>query len=96
MRIIGQLIDFFLLVCILLLLARFVLDWVQLLARQWRPKGFVAVLAEAVFSVTDPPLRLVRGVVPPIRMGMASIDLSPIILLIALYLLRLINSAVFL
>ncbi|CAN5145716.1 YggT family protein [soil metagenome] len=96
MHAIGRIIDFVLLVCILLLLARFVLDWVQLLARNWRPKGPVAVLCEGIFSVTDPPLRLVRGVLPPIRLGMASIDLSPMILLIAIYLLRIVNAQVFL
>jgi YggT family protein len=85
---IGQVISFVLLVCILVLLARFILDWVQLLARSWRPSGVVAVLCEGIYTVTDPPLRAVRGVIPPIRLGGAALDLSPMILLIALYILQ--------
>ena len=64
MAAVGQIIWFFLWVAIVLLLARFVLDWVQLLARSWRPQGWVAALCEALYSITDPPLRAVRGVIP--------------------------------
>ena len=82
---VGQIIWFFLWVAIVLLLARFVLDWVQLLARSWRPQGWVAALCEALYSITDPPLRAVRGVIPPIRLGGAALDLSPMILLIGIW-----------
>lgn len=88
MSTVGQAINFVLLVCILVLLARFILDWVQLLARSWRPQGAVAVLCEGIYTVTDPPLRVVRGVIPPIRLGGAALDLSPMILLIAIYILQ--------
>jgi YggT family protein len=85
MEVVGQVIWFFLWVAIVLLLARFVLDWVQLLARSWRPQGWVAALCEALYSITDPPLRAVRGVIPPIRLGGAALDLSPMILLIGIW-----------
>ena len=85
MAAVGQVIWFFLWVAIVLLLARFVLDWVQLLARSWRPQGWVAALCEALYSITDPPLRAVRGVIPPIRLGGAALDLSPMILLIGIW-----------
>lgn len=84
----GQVISFVLLVCILVLLARFILDWVQLLARSWRPSGVVAVLCEGIYTVTDPPLRAVRRVIPPVRLGGAALDLSPMVLLIAIYILQ--------
>ncbi len=87
MAAVGQIIWFFLWVAIVLLLARFVLDWVQLLARSWRPQGWVAALCEALYSITDPPLRAVRGVIPPIRLGGAALDLSPMILLIGIWIL---------
>lgn len=89
-------IDTALLLCILILLARFVLDWVQMFARQWRPQGFVAVLCEGLYSLTDPPLRAIRGVVPPARLGGAMIDFSPLILLLGIYLLKALNAAIFL
>jgi YggT family protein len=85
MEVVGQFIWFILWVAIVLLLARFVLDWVQLLARSWRPQGWVAALCEALYSITDPPLRAVRGVIPPIRLGGAALDLSPMLLLIGIW-----------
>jgi len=74
-------------IAIVLLLARFVLEWVQLLARQWRPRGAVAVLCEGIYSATDPPLRAIRRLVPPLRLGHVALDLSPMILLFALWIL---------
>ena len=88
----GQLIWFILWVAILLLIARFVLDWVQLLARSWRPRGWIAALCEGLYTITDPPLRAVRGVIPPIRLGGAALDLSPMILLIGIYIIQIIVS----
>lgn len=75
-------------VAIVLLIIRFVIDWVQVLARSWRPRGLVAAFCEAIYTVTDPPLRAIRAVIPPIRMGGAMLDLSPMVLLIALYILQ--------
>lgn len=74
-------------IAIVILLARFVIDWVQLLARGWRPRGWVAVLCEGIYAVTDPPLRAIRRVIPPLRLGQVALDLSPLILLIALQIL---------
>jgi len=96
MRTVGALIDFVLWACVLVLIARFVIDWVQMLARSWRPRGPVLVLCEIVYTITDPPLRALRSVIPPLRLGAVALDLSPMVLLIALFLLRGINSAVFL
>ena len=95
MYLVGQVINFVLFACIILLLARFVLDWVQLLARQWRPSGFIAVLCEGIYAITDPPLRAVRKVIPPVRIGSGALDLSPMVLLIGIYILQAINSRVF-
>ena len=95
MAAVGSIIYFALWVAVLLLIARFVLDWVQMLARQWRPRGAVAVLCEGIYSVTDPPLRAVRGVIPPRRLGSVMLDLSPMILLIGIFILQRIVAAVF-
>lgn len=62
---------------------RFILDWVQVFSRTWRPRGPVLLLAEASYSVTDPPLRSVRRVIPPLRIGGAAIDLGWSLLMIA-------------
>ena len=67
-----------------ILLARFVIDLVQMLSRTWQPKGFVLLLCEAVFTLTDPPLKLLGRIIPPIKMGGVSLDLSFLVLIILL------------
>ena len=56
--------------------ARFVLDLVRTFNRSWRPRGFWLVVVEAVYSVTDPPVRFFRRLVPPIRIGQVALDLG--------------------
>ncbi len=73
---------------LMLLLIRLVFDWIQMFARDWRPRGPLLVVAEAVYSVTDPPLRAVRKVIPPLRLGGVALDLSFMVVIFAIYLLR--------
>ena len=73
---------------IVLILARIVVDWTRQFARSWRPGGVAAVGVEIVYTVTDPPIRLLRRLVPPLQLGTVSLDLSVIILLIVLIALR--------
>ncbi|HWK90729.1 YggT family protein [Luteimicrobium sp. NPDC057192] len=77
---IFSVIGILLFVYLLLLIGRLILDWVQVFARDWRPRGVVLVVAEAVYTVTDPPLRLLRRIIPPIRLGSVQLDLGYIIL----------------
>ena len=67
----------------LALLARLVFDWVFLLSRSWEPKGPMVLVLEATYSVTDPPLKALRRVIPPLRIGSVSLDLGFLILIIA-------------
>jgi YggT family protein len=66
----------------ILLIGRLILDYVQMFARSWRPSGPMLVVAEAVYSATDPPLRALRKVIPPLRLGSISLDLSFLVLII--------------
>jgi YggT family protein len=66
----------------LILLARLVFDYVQLFARSWEPKGVVLILAEAIYTVTDPPLKFLRRFIPPLRLGQVSLDLSFLVLVL--------------
>ena len=77
-----------LLVFLLLLFARFVVDWVMVLARSWRPSGLVAAGLEVVYATTDPPLKAIRKVIPPLNLGSIRLDLAFMVLLIAVYILR--------
>ncbi|MFI5425969.1 YggT family protein [Aeromicrobium sp. UC242_57] len=92
---IGQVLNLILYVALIVLIARFILDWVQLFARNWRPRGFVLIICEVLYSVTDPPLRAVRKLLPPLRLGQVMLDLSPMILIIGIYILQAIVRSVF-
>lgn len=72
---------------VLVLIARIVLDYVFMFARQWRPRGFVLVIVEGVFSLTDPPIRLLRRIIPPLRLGGVSLDLAFLVLFILVQIL---------
>jgi YggT family protein len=63
----------------LVLFARFIMSWVLALTR-YRPTGVAAVLFEFVYTVTDPPLNLLRRWIPPLNMGRVSVDVSFIVL----------------
>lgn len=95
MNVVGDALRLILLVAILLLIARFIIDWVQVFARSWRPTGITAAFCEAIYSVTDPPMRAVRRVVPPMRVGGAALDFSPMILLLGVYILQFIVNRTF-
>lgn len=69
------------------LIARLVIDWIQLLARDWRPKGPVLAICEGIYTVTDPPLRALRKVIPPLRLGGVALDLSFLVLIVGISLL---------
>ncbi|MCG7414369.1 YggT family protein [Microbacterium aurum] len=86
-RLAASVVDVLLLVYILLLLARLILEYIPMFNREWRPRGFGLVLAEIVFTVTDPPLRFFRRLVPPLRLGPVALDLGFPITMIACFVL---------
>ena len=87
MEAVGVVLEVVLWTFIALLWVRFVVDWVQVFARSWSPHGALLVTLEGVYSTTDPPIKALRRVVPPLRIGTVAIDLSFIIVMIAAYLL---------
>ncbi|HET8594939.1 MAG TPA: YggT family protein [Intrasporangium sp.] len=64
------------------LIGRFVIDWVQVLSRSWQPKGPLLVVAEAIYTVTDPPLRALRKIIPSPNLGGVRLDLSFLVLML--------------
>ncbi len=64
-------------------------------ARSWSPRGVLLVLLEVVYSVTDPPIKALRRVIPPLRIGSVALDLSFLIVLVAAYILLRVNAMVF-
>ena len=65
-----------------LMLVRLVVDWVQVFARSWTPRGPVLFVLEIVYTITDPPLKALRRVIPPLRIGQVTLDLSFLVLVI--------------
>ena len=96
MNIVGQLIELVLGTFIVLLIVRLVVDWIQMFARSWVPRGPVLVVLEGVYTITDPPVKALRKVIPPLRLGGVAIDLSFIAVLLICYILLSLNSAILL
>ena len=96
MLLVGSIIDTILFIFLALMLVRLVVDWVQIFARSWTPKGPVLFVLEIVYSITDPPIMFVRRFVPPLRIGSVALDTSFLIVLVAVYLLQILNRMVFL
>ncbi len=74
-------------VYLVLLIGRMILSWVQVYARTWSPRGVLLVIAEGVYSLTDPPLRFLRRYIPSVRLGNVALDLSFILLFLVVYVL---------
>ncbi|XVX21619.1 YggT family protein [Actinomycetota bacterium] len=85
---VRSVLDLLLFLFFLALLGRLVFDWIQVFSREWRPKGPVLVAAEGVYTVTDPPLKALRKVIPPLRVGGVAIDLAFMVLFIVVMVLR--------
>lgn len=75
-------------VYLVVLLFRLVMEYVFLLARNYRPSGPVAMALELCYTVTDPPLKAIRRFLPPLRIGGVSLDLAFLLLFIVLTILR--------
>jgi len=73
-RLIAAILNVALVLFVFVLLARLVLDWIPFFNREWRPKGAGLVAAEIVYTVTDPPIKLFRRFIPPLRVGAVAID----------------------
>jgi len=95
-NVVGQIIDLILWLFLALLFVRFIVDWVQVFARSWTPKGPILVLLEAVYSITDPPIMFFRRFIPPLRLGSVALDLSFMIVIIICYLLLILNRSLLL
>ena len=92
MWILGSIIQWVLWIFLLILFARMILSWVPVLVRDWEPKGPMLVFAEIIYSITDPPLKLIRKVLRPVRVGNMMLDLAFIGLAIMVSILMQLNA----
>ena len=72
--IVASIIHLMLLLYLLVLFARLILGYIPMFNREWRPKGAGLVAAELVYTLTDPPVRFFRRIIPPLRIGSISLD----------------------
>jgi YggT family protein len=87
MSVAGQVIYIALYCYLVVLIFRLVMDYVFQFARSWQPGKAMVVVLEAAYTVTDPPLKLLRRVIPPLRLGGVALDLSFFVLMIIVYIL---------
>jgi YggT family protein len=81
-NIVRGILNFVLFLFLIVLIGRLILDWVQAFSRDWRPRGVMLVIAEGVYTITDPPLKALRRVVPPLRLGAVQLDLAFLVLML--------------
>ena len=80
--IVGSTLALILWLFFVLLIARLVIDYIQMFARSWRPTGALLVAAEVIYTITDPPLKALRRLIPPLRLGSINLDLSFLVLVV--------------
>lgn len=87
LALVGGVLYVALLIYFFALWARFILDLVQAFSAGWRPRGPVLVVAEAAYTVTDPAIKAVRRVLPPLRLGGFALDFGFTIVMFAVIVL---------
>jgi YggT family protein len=87
MNILKIVLTYVLSVYLVVLIGRMIFGWIQVFARSWHPRGVILVVAETVFTLTDPPLKFLRRYIPPLRLGTVAMDLSYMVLFIVVLLL---------
>ena len=86
--VVANVVYYLLLVYFLVMWARFALDLVRALRREWRPRGAGLVAAEGVYLLTDPPIKLLRRILPPVRFGAVGLDFAwPVTMLVVMILM---------
>lgn len=91
MTIVGQVLSYALSLFLLFLIGRLIFEVIQSVARSWHPTGALLVVAEAIYTVTDPPLKLLRRFIPPLRLGNVALDLSfTVLFIVVLVMIRLV------
>ncbi len=76
MGILKVVLTYILTIYLVILVGRMIFSWIQMFARQWVPTGILLVIAESIYTVTDPPLKFLRRYIPPLRLGTVAMDLS--------------------
>lgn len=82
MKLFFEILGFALFVFWLLLIARIVVEFIRSFSRDWQPRGFTVVVLEVIMTVTDPPVKLLRRIIPQLTIGAVRLDFSIMVLLL--------------
>lgn len=80
MLVLQVILRYVLVIFLVVLVGRMIISWIQAFAHSWQPTGIILILAETIFTVTDPPLKFLRRFIPSLRLGTVSLDLSFMVL----------------
>ncbi|MDR6867814.1 YggT family protein [Microbacterium resistens] len=83
-----------LLLYMFVLLARLILEYIPMFNRGWRPRGAGLIAAEFVYTVTDPPIKMFRRLIPPLRIGPVALDLGFTLTMIVVLILMSVSRGV--
>jgi YggT family protein len=87
LSIIGGIVELVLTLYVLVLIVRLVLEYIPMFNRSWRPTGAGLVAAEIVYTITDPPIRFFRRLVPPLRIGSIALDFGFMLTMLSVFIL---------
>ena len=87
MGILKVVLTYILTIYLVTLIGRMIFSWIQMFARQWVPTGIILVIAETIFTLTDPPLKFLRRYIRPLRIGTVALDLSFMVLFFVIIIL---------
>jgi YggT family protein len=87
MGILKIVLSYLLTIYLIVLVGRMIISWIQMFARSWTPTGVVLLIAESIYTVTDPPLKFLRRYIPMLRIGTVAMDLSFMALFIVVVIL---------
>ena len=62
-----------------------VVEFIRSFSRDWHPRGLTVVILEAIMTVTDPPVKLLRRLIPQLTIGAVRFDLSIMVLLLVAF-----------
>ena len=86
MAVFLQILGFVLFLFWLLLIARIVVEFIRSFSRDWHPRGVTVVILETIMTLTDPPVKLLRRIIPQLTIGSVRLDFSIMVLLFVVYL----------
>jgi YggT family protein len=93
-QLIASILNLALLLYVFVLFARLIIDWIPFFNREWRPRGAGLVAAELVYTVTDPPIKLFRRFIPPLRVGSIAIDFGFALTMLLCFILLSVTRAI--